>query len=328
MATTTTTRWATLRICGLVAIYLVAVLASSANAAVCRVAAFSGGGDRVAYQVGVINAFATYLNTTELRWNVVTGISAGSITATVVKTFNYGEEVAMASFMKEFVSSITKDQVLTNWPGGILDGLLSRRGIFDSAPLLSLLKTRILSRPFVSDRRLIIGATSAQNGEMAYWSEKSADLASGILASSTIPGVLPAVTATSDSGVEDIFLDGGVKQPIIFKEGIEACRKMGYTDSQIIIDAFLCDPMFIPVESTGNWTSLSYLMKSMNIGRYYRLLWIFDEVKKQYPSVQWRYVVSPSRAFPGSGADFKPRYVMYVPPFFCSIYTIDSCGID
>lgn len=276
---------------------------------VCRIIAFSGGGDRAAYEAGVVSAFVSLLSQSDLRYNVVTGVSAGSLAAAIMQTYDYGDEQNMSQYMTELVTSLTKQSIFKDWPGGVLEGLLSRRGLFDTTPLSTLIYERILHRPFVSTRRLIIGATSAETGEMVYWRDTNSNrsvIHDAIMASASIPGVFPAITAKRPDGVVDVFMDGGVKQPIIFEEGIEECLSQGYKESDISIDTILCDPLFIEQQKAGNWTSLNYMMRSLNIGRYYRLQWIINEIKNKYSKIKWRYTVSPSEVFKGAGADFDP----------------------
>jgi predicted acylesterase/phospholipase RssA len=84
-------------------IYLIATLASS-SAKECKALSLSGGGSEGAYEAGGL--WGLYYNTpeeerTKFSYDVVTGVSAGSINTSWVSLFAPGDEANMLQYMTE-----------------------------------------------------------------------------------------------------------------------------------------------------------------------------------------------------------------------------------
>ena len=80
-------------------IFVASTLLSAALAASqesCKAVALSGGGSNGAWEMGVLWGFTHYGNPTDFAYDVVTGISAGSINAVQMMGYPLGEEVAMS----------------------------------------------------------------------------------------------------------------------------------------------------------------------------------------------------------------------------------------
>jgi len=60
--------------------------------------ALSGGANRGAYEAGVIYGLAHSLDSSEVNWQVFSGVSVGSINSGAYTLFPLGEEVAMSEF--------------------------------------------------------------------------------------------------------------------------------------------------------------------------------------------------------------------------------------
>ena len=59
----------------------------------CRAVALSGGGSNGAWEMGVLYGFTHYGNPSDFAYDVVTGISAGSINAIQLMSYAVGDEV-------------------------------------------------------------------------------------------------------------------------------------------------------------------------------------------------------------------------------------------
>ena len=59
----------------------------------------SGGANKGAYQVGVIDSFVKKLAPEDITYDVVTGVSAGALNAFAASLFEPGDEKNMIDFM-------------------------------------------------------------------------------------------------------------------------------------------------------------------------------------------------------------------------------------
>lgn len=58
--------------------------ATAASKDTCRALVLSGGGSNGAWEAGVIYGFANYGNASDFEWDVISGVSAGSINALAI----------------------------------------------------------------------------------------------------------------------------------------------------------------------------------------------------------------------------------------------------
>ena len=72
----------------------------------CQAVAFSGGGSHGAYETGVLWSFVKEGNPKDFEYDVVTGVSAGSINALGVSIFEKGDELNMVEWMFDFLSAL------------------------------------------------------------------------------------------------------------------------------------------------------------------------------------------------------------------------------
>ena len=77
--------------------FSLAVLASAveAKSGYCRAAALSGGGANGSWEAGVLWGLANYGTASDYEYDVLTGVSAGSINAAAMAGWKKGSEVEM-----------------------------------------------------------------------------------------------------------------------------------------------------------------------------------------------------------------------------------------
>jgi len=80
------------------------------------------------------------------------------------------------------------------WPnGGLISGLLFETGLVDNSPLRAFLKENL--KDIKPKRKLLIGATNIDNGELIRYNETSFanidEMIEGIVASAAIPVIFP-----------------------------------------------------------------------------------------------------------------------------------------
>ena len=191
----------------------------------------------------------------EVTWDVVTGISAGSINAGAIATYAVGDEKPMAEYLLSTAQSLKGSDIYRSWPLGALEGIISKTGIYDSSPILSFLESHLGNG--TTDRKLVVGATSYNSGKLVTWNETSPVdvIAVGIKASSSIPGAFDATIPKSGPGAGQVFGDGGVKQGVNILDGIARCLETTPDAKNIIVDVILCDGETIqPVDPNGDHT--------------------------------------------------------------------------
>ena len=82
----------------------------------CRALALEGGGSLGAYQVGALIGLTQQMPGPDIEWNVVTGISTGSLNAVGLSLFPMGQETEMAQFLKEIWLSLNgTSSIYANW---------------------------------------------------------------------------------------------------------------------------------------------------------------------------------------------------------------------
>jgi predicted acylesterase/phospholipase RssA len=69
------------------------------NQEVCRALSLSGGGSKGAYEVGVLHQLARQLNGTDAQYDVISGISVGSLNAGALSLFKKGDELNQTNFL-------------------------------------------------------------------------------------------------------------------------------------------------------------------------------------------------------------------------------------
>ena len=75
-----------------------------------------GGGTKGAFQSGALKAFVELLNPQDIRYDVISGASVGSLNGILVAATEIGKEAEVSSKMSNLWATIKSDNVLANWP--------------------------------------------------------------------------------------------------------------------------------------------------------------------------------------------------------------------
>jgi predicted acylesterase/phospholipase RssA len=92
------------------------VMVAEVQARVCRALAMSGGGSNGAWEAGVIYGFAHSANPEDFYYDVVSGISAGSINTAALAPWAPEDIVAATEFISETWNTLTNDQIWSYQP--------------------------------------------------------------------------------------------------------------------------------------------------------------------------------------------------------------------
>ena len=74
---------------------------SQAGSRKCHAIALSGGANKGAYEIGVMQGLTKLLAPEEVAWDVATGVSAGSINSAGMSMFPVGKEKEMTNFLSD-----------------------------------------------------------------------------------------------------------------------------------------------------------------------------------------------------------------------------------
>jgi len=95
----------------------------------------SGGGSKGAYEAGVLHGLAHSLPKEEVAYDVISGVSVGSINAAFVSLFEKGDEVKMSEELVEMYMNMTTDEIWKEWPYGIFRSIWKEPSLLDNSPL-------------------------------------------------------------------------------------------------------------------------------------------------------------------------------------------------
>merc|ERR1711953_326631 len=106
---------------------------------VCRALVLSGGGNNGAWEAGVIYGLVNEGNPDDYAWDVVTGVSAGSINTLAIAGWEIGREVEFATWLSDLWNNLTSPDVWQDWAIGRIAAAELKPGLLDNSPLLSYL---------------------------------------------------------------------------------------------------------------------------------------------------------------------------------------------
>ena len=128
----------------------------------------------------------------DYKYDVVTGVSAGSINAVVVAAWPIGQEKEMAEWASSLWAKLRISNVFENWkPAGIVTGVLEKSGIFNDEPLMELMQTVFDEREGKMYKRFVVSCVNSNTGEIVLFDETNPDIPKASVSSSSIPAVFP-----------------------------------------------------------------------------------------------------------------------------------------
>jgi predicted acylesterase/phospholipase RssA len=213
----------------IVPLSLISLLFSTTTATegICRALALSGGGNKGAYEAGVISGLVNSLPPDQVTWDVVSGVSAGALNAAGMAIFKKGDEVNMSHFLLDLWGNITTENIWTEWPEGLIHGLFNESGIFNDTPLFNLL-TNIINKSDGIQRSFIVSADDTRTGEYHTFDESTPreELPTAVISSASIPAVFP------DRNYKGyILMDGGTVWNTNLVSAVQKCMDMGFEKS-------------------------------------------------------------------------------------------------
>ena len=266
----------------------------------CRVLVMAGGGSAGSYEAGVLQGLTSLLQSDDIAYDVLTGISIGSINSLSFAQFPKGQEKQASDILMSLWLNLNgSSNVIKNWPGGVVEGITFRSGLYDTSPLLAFLTSNVQTAPA---RTVYMGSTSLNSGQFRTFTNLTSlsDWIKVAMTSSAIPGIFQ--TRSFDG---DVFTDGNVVYSMDIFSGIKDCLDKVPSQSDIIVDMISCSQNNISPD-TSNLQTLEVYQRAKDIHEYYGKLKHIAWALNAYPNVNYRYYFQPSKPLPlTSGLDFS-----------------------
>ncbi|EGC35517.1 hypothetical protein DICPUDRAFT_33288 [Dictyostelium purpureum] len=273
---------------------------SSSNPTTCRAVTFSGAGDRGAWETGVIKGILEARNNTpsDYAWQFTTGISAGSINAAAMVMYSVGDELSASEFLVEQWLRLTRENVYVNWPGGPLEGVFFKTGLFDTTPLFNFLDALINPTLIAnSDRGILIGATNIDTGLFDRWNKSDPQFTLSVVASSSVPVVFPMIT--KDNGYS--YCDGGATYDTPITDTVRLCYGTGATD--VIVDVIL-EGSLDPIVNVSSFHTIDVVTREARIEILNTHLKDIENVRMAFPDATLN-IYTPGEKLPGYVLGFQ-----------------------
>lgn len=191
----------------------------------CHILSLSGGGSHGAYQAGIIANISNKYENFEDGWDVLLGVSAGSLNALGISHYNKPLNETI-----EYVKRVWCDMKISD----VYNYHLSLKSIFDTTPFRKLLENNIKDSNILM-KPTIISATSLKLGKRVLFDNDvgtEVDL-DQFMASSAMPILFPAIEYNND-----LYIDGGISGNILVLEGLHYCKSK-FVEIDIVITSKL-----------------------------------------------------------------------------------------
>lgn len=266
---------------------------SGVQARKCRALALSGGGDKGAYEAAVYVGLVNVLPPEEVAYDVVVGVSAGSLNTLGLSAYNRLDVVGASDFIFALWNSIPNYKAFGMWPGGVLDGIFFRKGIFDIKPGIKWVSENFGDKTV--KRKVSFATVDANAADYVVYDYNAtytqpSDIIQSAFASSTMPAVFSQVIRDGKS-----LIDGGVIWNLDVPSAVRRCKEIVDDEKDIIIDLVLCgDSKIKNVDSFHKYSTLDHLFRGMEIKSFYNGMNDYTSSVVMYPDVEFRYLIAPS----------------------------------
>jgi predicted acylesterase/phospholipase RssA len=281
----------------IIAALLLSIFVIPANAieGKCLALALEGGGDMGSYEAGVIEGLVQGLPQGDLAWNVVSGVSAGSINGMAIALYAPGDETAMSDWLINMWGNMSSANAYSNFPGGPVISFFTQPGAFNSAPERVLLTSVLGNRSI--NRNFSIGTCDANRGVFHTFNYTNTftttELVEAVMCSSAMPAFFPFQPYNNT-----IYVDGGTINNIDIASAIYLCRELGYDDTDIIVDVIMCTAAPVEDVVANDYKSVNMLMRYWLFSQYSSAMSLLYHATEDFPDVEFRYVIYPAEPLP------------------------------
>ena len=270
----------------------------------CTVLALSGGGANGAWEMGVLWGLLHYGNPDDYKYDVVTGISAGSINAIATIGWAIGDEVAATEWGSDLWKNLHTSDVYKNWPLSIVEGLLTKGGIFDNTPLRDYLLNMLKGFDGEFKRRITVGSIDANTGDYFQFTQDNTDFldfAKAATASASIPAVFPPYIWEG----KGVFLDGSTNKNLELTSIVDQCKQIVDDESKITVDVFICSNAKDVVEEEDSGKTIWNYLRAQKIHNLVESGNTLDYMMRAHPKINFRHVVYQQHPMTIGAIDFN-----------------------
>mmetsp|Transcript_44932 Transcript_44932/g.51620 ORF Transcript_44932/g.51620 Transcript_44932/m.51620 type:complete len:348 (-) Transcript_44932:211-1254(-) len=267
----------------------------------CRGLALEGGGTNGAFQAGAIKGLIENQDKTESNWDVVSGVSAGSLNSIAFTMHPKGSEMDAVGVMYDIWHNFRQENVYNDWPFGIYVAWLLHSGTHDTRPFRKFLHSIVDGHDF-HQRPVYMSTVDINHGRYTQNFNMNMteydEIVSAVMSSTAIPIKFPTIQFR-----DQVNIDGGAQMNLNMLAAINECRSKGFADEDIIIDAVLCygswpgKPSVFP---TKGLHTLDLLKRYKQIYHDTNSSFWFAQAQTAYPNIKFRYFVHPLESLPPS----------------------------
>ena len=105
----------------------------------CRVLSLRAGGTKGAYEVGVLTEMLNWVDPKEMEYDVVEGVSAGSVNSALISIFNKGDEKAAFENLKNVWLRNPVNTLWKNWPVFSMLASFWKPSLYDNTKMMSMI---------------------------------------------------------------------------------------------------------------------------------------------------------------------------------------------
>ena len=191
-----------------------------------KILVLSGGGALGCFEMAIVSQLILQ---GKGGWDLITGVSAGSINASYLSSIESIEEISNIDIFKNLWCSITNSEVFS------LELFFNDLSMFNNDKYKSHLETVFKNRKPV--RPIMINTTSLNSSSSKIFTEediKKYGFIDIIMSSTSIPIIFPPYPF-----INDFFIDGGFTSNIVLDEAIKYCLN-NFPDDDVQIDVIIC----------------------------------------------------------------------------------------
>lgn len=264
----------------------------------CLALCLEGGGDAGSWQAGVLSGFVKHLPASEVQYDVISGISVGSLNGLYIATYAKGDEKNMAENLLALWRNIKRENVYKPWHGfyiTVIEAFFNQPSLFDNSPLKQSLDEYAKGKSI--KRKFSIGVTDATNADVLIFDLDQLPIENAtqlILDSTSMPAVFPYQTSN-----DLILMDGGVMLNLDVQSAVRRCKEMGFEEKDIVIDAILptgasIDKLF----ANDTYTGYDMYKRYKKLIEYRAALDDIIHAMYDFPNIKFRYIVFPMESIP------------------------------
>ena len=197
----------------------------------CHALVMSGGGSNGAWEAGVIYGLVHYGNPEDYKWDVVSGVSAGSINSAGIGVWAPGEEVQGSEELTKLWGGLTCDDIYIKRSEGDAIALFDAPSIYDTSVGLETLR-KILAKYDGLKKKVSVSAVDANTGKKVTFTDENVpygDFHKAVLGSASVPGAFPP---TAFQG--HLLMDGMTAYNTDVQATIDRCKEISGNDESLI----------------------------------------------------------------------------------------------